>query len=64
MDVDMPQIARADEEITVRMVVKTELRECMVVSRASGEETQEKYSSLIMSSIRLTSHLNTAHYNS
>ncbi|XP_074172016.1 prolactin-inducible protein isoform X2 [Rhinolophus sinicus] len=31
MDVDMPQIARADEEITVRMVVKTELRECMVI---------------------------------
>lgn len=64
MDVDMPQITKADEEVTVKMVVKTELRECMVVSRGLGEETQEKYSSLIMSSIRLTSHLNTAYYNS
>lgn len=64
MDVEVPQIARADEEITVKMVVKTELRECMVVSRGLGEETQEKYSSLLMSSIRLTSRLNTAYYNS
>lgn len=63
MDMDVPQITRADEEVTVKMVVKTELKECMVVSSDLGEETQEKYSSLIMSSIRLTSHLNTAYYN-
>ncbi|KAF6276183.1 prolactin induced protein [Rhinolophus ferrumequinum] len=31
MDVDMPQITKADEEVTVKMVVKTELRECMVI---------------------------------
>ncbi|XP_016012640.2 prolactin-inducible protein [Rousettus aegyptiacus] len=31
MDVEIPQTAKADEEVTLKLVVKTELRECMVV---------------------------------
>ncbi|XP_011376386.1 prolactin-inducible protein [Pteropus vampyrus] len=30
MDVDIPQTTRANEEVTLKLVVKTELRECMV----------------------------------
>lgn len=38
MDVEIPQTAKADEEVTLKLVVKTELRECMVVSsKAEGE---------------------------
>ncbi|XP_039716481.1 prolactin-inducible protein [Pteropus medius] len=31
MDVDIPQTTRANEEVTLKLVVKTELRECMVI---------------------------------
>lgn len=37
MDVEVPQTAKVDEEVTLKLVVKTELRECMVVSsKAEG----------------------------
>lgn len=53
MDLQMPRTAIANEEVVVKMTVKTELRECMVVSRGLEERTLEKHSSLIMNTVRI-----------
>jgi hypothetical protein len=38
----MPDKAKANEEINVKLKLETELRECMVVSRGLGEWPQDE----------------------
>lgn len=64
MDVELPKKATANEEVTVILRAATQFRECMVVSRGLGDPNlKEIFNFLITSTVRWTSHFNTAYYN-